>query len=169
MASKHVTGQQSKQPTRTRSGGGHTSKGWHQRLPRVKHSWSSQKEDDRGEGHETAGKIMYRDGTMRWESRWQMWTTGSRRDVRLYKKNMYAMKMKKHQQLSNLEISDQRWMYYDCLLLWHHLYNVRVERMTSVLYSIPVYCVQHIELDHLSKLMPKPKEYTTFYLVWIMI
>ena len=69
---------------KTRSGGGHTSKGWHQRLPRAKHSWSSQKDDDRGEGHEIAGKMMYRDGTMRWESRWQTWTTGSRRDVRLY-------------------------------------------------------------------------------------
>ena len=69
--------------TRTISGGGHTSKGWHQGLPRAKHSWYSQKDDDRWEGHKIAGRLMYRDGTRRWESRWQTWTTGSRRYVRL--------------------------------------------------------------------------------------
>ena len=35
----------------------------------VTHQKDGQKDDEQGEGHETAGKMMYRDGTMRWESR----------------------------------------------------------------------------------------------------
>ena len=109
---------------------------------------------------------------------------------------------KNHQQLSNLEIySDQhytnslqqqsivishyadnyRWMYYDCLLLCllSFIQCSREKNKMSIisevtLYCIPVYCVQYIELDHLSKLMLNKKrkkkgqntQLLSFYLVW---
>ena len=109
---------------------------------------------------------------------------------------------KTHQQLSNLETySDQhytnslqqqsivishyadnyRWMYYDWLLLFFILSFIQcscemnnmsvISEVTLLLY--PVYCVQHIELDHLSKRMLNKKikkcqntQLLSFYLVW---
>ena len=40
------------------SGGGHTLGGWHQQLPRVKLSCSSQKDNDQGECHRITGKTI---------------------------------------------------------------------------------------------------------------
>ena len=111
-------------------------------------------------------------------------------------------KCKKHQQLSNLEIHSEqhytnslqqqsivishyadnyRLMYYDCLLLCFFILSFiqcsRKKNNMSVisevtLYCMPVDCVRHIELDHLSKLtgVCKLKKYQntqllSFYLV----
>ena len=57
-------------------------------------------------------------------------------------------------------------MYYDCLLLcflFYHLIQCSREKNNMsvssevALYCIPVYCVQHIEIDHLSKHMVNKK------------